>query len=154
MKHGVVGLGAHNSCFFDKQEFEMGESNLDDLTKLLGWFKTCNRVSHTAMYFYFRLLSSRAGRILRIAIGICLIIVGILWDRFGGLSWLLIFPGMFTLLAAMLNLCLLAPLFGLPIVGSDLRRLEHGKRNNNDQLIDLTYVGDNLRRNSHSEKHD
>ena len=90
---------------------------------------------------------------MRIAIGISLVAASIVWDRFGGLSWLLIFPGMFTLLAAVLNLCLLAPLFGLPIVGSDLSRLEYEKRNNN-QPIDLTYVGDNLRRNSHSEKQD
>lgn len=79
---------------------------------------------------------------------------GILWDRFGGLSWLLIIPGMFTLLAALLNLCFLAPLFGLPLIASDLRRLELERRNNHYQLNDLTYVGENLRRNSHSNKQD
>ena len=106
------------------------------------------------MFAYFRLLSSSVGRVLRIAIGLALIVSGILWDRFGSLSWLLILPGMLTLLAALLNLCLMAPFFGLPLVGSDLRRLEIERRNNNQQLMDLTYVGENLRRNSYSDKQD
>jgi len=100
---------------------------------------------------YFRLLSTPFGRGLRLVIGIGLVFAGVYWDRHGSLSWLLIVPGMFSILAGLLNLCLLAIFFGLPLSGGELRNLNQAA--NGENLNDLTYVGESLRRHSYTNNH-
>jgi hypothetical protein len=57
-------------------------------------------------------MSSRIGRLLRVAAGMALIIVGL---EFGG-GWLtLSVLGLIPLFAGALNVCLLAPLLGQPL---------------------------------------
>jgi hypothetical protein len=96
------------------------------------------------MRAYFRLLSTPFGRGLRLVVGIGLIFAGIFWDHHGSLSWLLIVPGMYSILAGLLNISLLAPLFGLPLGGGELRRLS--QVTNGENIKDLTFVGESIRR--------
>jgi hypothetical protein len=57
-------------------------------------------------------MSSRIGRLLRVAAGMALIIVGL---EFGG-GWLTLSVfGLIPLFAGALNVCLLAPLLGQPL---------------------------------------
>jgi hypothetical protein len=59
-----------------------------------------------------KFMSSRIGRLLRVAAGMALIIVGL---EFGG-GWLtLSVLGLIPLFAGALNVCLLAPLLGQPL---------------------------------------
>ncbi len=98
------------------------------------------------MLGYFRLLSTPFGRGLRLVIGFGLVFTGVFLDRHGSLLWLLVIPGMVSILAGLLNICLLAPFFGLPLIGAELRKLNQSA--NGEKLNDLTYVGESLRRNS------
>jgi len=99
------------------------------------------------MLGYFRLLSTPFGRGLRLVIGLGLVFAGIFWDRHGSLSWLLIVPGMLSILAGLLNICLLALFFGLPLSGGELRNLN--RTANGENLNDLTFVGESLRHHSY-----
>jgi len=99
------------------------------------------------MHGYFRLLSTPFGRGLRLVVGIGLIFAGVFWDRHGSLSWLLIVPGMVSILAGLLNVCLFALFFGLPLGGGELRKLNQAA--NGENLNDLTFVGESLRRHSY-----
>jgi hypothetical protein len=103
------------------------------------------------MLGYFRLLSTPFGRGLRLVVGIGLVIAGVYWDRHGSLSWLLIVPGMVSILAGLLNICLLALFFGLPLCGGELRDLN--RKTNGEDLNDLTFVGESLRRHSYPRNH-
>jgi hypothetical protein len=96
------------------------------------------------MRAYFRLLSTPFGRGLRLVVGLGLIFAGVFWDRHGSLSWLLIVPGMVSILTALLNICLLALLFRIPLCGEDLSRLNQDV--NGENLNDLTFVGESIRR--------
>jgi len=59
-----------------------------------------------------KFMSSRIGRLLRVAAGMALIIVGL---EFGG-GWLTLSVfGLIPLFAGALNVCLLAPLLGQPL---------------------------------------
>jgi hypothetical protein len=51
---------------------------------------------------------------------------------------------MFSILAGLLNISLLAPLFGLPLGGGELRDLS--QVTNGENIKDLTFVGDSIRR--------
>lgn len=96
------------------------------------------------MRAYFRLLSTPFGRGLRLIVGLGLIFAGVFWDHHGSLSWLLIIPGMVSILAGLLNICLLALLFGIPLCDEDLSSPEQAT--NGENLKDLTYVGESIRR--------
>lgn len=101
---------------------------------------------------YFRLLSTPLGRGLRLVLGLGLVVAGIFWDRYGSLSWLLILPGALFILTSLLNICLPAPLFGLPFCGGDLHKLDNGTAAKD--LNDLTFVGESLRRHSYPRHRD
>jgi hypothetical protein len=101
---------------------------------------------------YFQLLSHPVGRGLRLVLGAGLIFAGVYWDRPGSLFWLLVLPGMLSVLASLLNICLLAPFFGLPLCGGELRKPDQDI--NGQDLNDLTYVGESLRRHSTPRRRD
>jgi hypothetical protein len=67
-----------------------------------------------------RFLASPVGRVVRIVLGAIIIVVGVyVIGDLGGLLVALI--GVVPLAAGMGDFCLLAPLFGLPFSGKDLR---------------------------------
>ena len=101
---------------------------------------------------YFRLLSTPVGRGLRLVSGLGLVVAGVFWDRYGSPSWLLILPGALFILTSLLNLCLPAPLFGLPLCGGDLHK--HDNRKAVQDLNDLTFVGESIRRHSYPANRD
>ncbi len=68
----------------------------------------------------FRFLASMAGRVTRIVAGLALILIGLLWVQ-GVVGWILAVVGLVPLAAGLLDVCVFAPLFGLPFVGSKLR---------------------------------
>jgi hypothetical protein len=99
------------------------------------------------MQGYFRLLSTLFGRGLRLVVGFGLIFAGVYWDHHGSLSWLLGVPGMVSILAGLLNVCLLAPFLGLPLSGGELSKLN--RTMDGETLKDLTFVGESIRRQSY-----
>lgn len=68
----------------------------------------------------FDFIASANGRIARIVAGAILILVGILGlgDTAG---WIVAIIGLVPLLAGVFDVCVFAPLFGLPFKGIDLR---------------------------------
>jgi membrane protein implicated in regulation of membrane protease activity len=64
-----------------------------------------------------RFFASPAGRLLRLLAGVALIALGVFWAP----GWLAALGGLFVLVA-LLNVCLLAPLFGGPLSGRELAR--------------------------------
>lgn len=71
---------------------------------------------------FFRFIASPAGRVVRIVAGLVLIVVGLaLVGGVGG--WVLAIIGLLPLAAGLFDRCVFAPLFGLPFVGSQLRRV-------------------------------
>jgi hypothetical protein len=69
----------------------------------------------------FRFLASAAGRWVRAIAGIVLIVAGLALVQGTG-GWILAIVGLLPLAAGMFDRCLFAPLFGLPFVGSALRK--------------------------------
>jgi hypothetical protein len=69
----------------------------------------------------FGFLASSAGRITRIVAGIVLILVGVVVVQ-GTAGWIVAVVGVLPLLAGLLDVCIFAPLFGLPFVGPALRK--------------------------------
>jgi hypothetical protein len=68
-----------------------------------------------------RFLASRNGRIARIVAGIVLIVVGL--GVVGGTAgWIIAVVGLVPLLAGIFDVCVFAPLFGLPFRGPKLRQ--------------------------------
>ena len=67
----------------------------------------------------FSFLASQNGRYARIGAGIVLIIVGLLVGDTAG--WIIVVIGLVPLLAGLFDVCVFAPLFGLPLSGPDLR---------------------------------
>jgi hypothetical protein len=100
------------------------------------------------MHTYLFLMSSPVGRILRILGGVAVVAAGILLDGQGSLAWLLLLPGLLMILAALMDLHFLAPIFGLPLIGEALRRRLCTTRPVESGLCDLTYVGERLRHSS------
>jgi len=77
------------------------------------------------MKAFFTFLASPTGRIVRIVAGLALILVG--WLALGGLGgWILAIVGLVPLAAGLFDLCVFAPLFGLPFVGPRLRQALQG----------------------------
>ena len=100
------------------------------------------------MSAYFLMLSSPAGRVIRLLTSVILVTGGVLGDRHGSLLWLLILPGMLGILAALLDLNPLAIFFGLPLIGGDLRNRIHSAQARESGLGRLTFVGDSLQHGS------
>jgi hypothetical protein len=70
---------------------------------------------------FFRFIASPTGRVIRIAAGLVLILIGLLAvGDIGG--WILAIVGLVPLLAGLFDRCVFAPLFGLPFVGPRLRQ--------------------------------
>ena len=69
---------------------------------------------------YFRFMASIPGRLTRGALGVTMIVGGFAAEPPGGLYYAA--AGMLPLVAAVLDLCLLAPLWGLPLMGNELRQ--------------------------------
>jgi hypothetical protein len=72
------------------------------------------------MIAFFNFIASPAGRVVRIVAGLILIAADLWWVNGIGGSFLVI-AGLALLLAGFIDRCVLAPLFGLPFVGSSLR---------------------------------
>lgn len=73
------------------------------------------------METFFHFIASTTGRVIRIAAGLVLIAVGILWVQGTG-GWILAVVGLVPLLAGAFDKCVFAPLFGLPFDGPQLRK--------------------------------
>ena len=67
-----------------------------------------------------RFMASSAGRVTRVAAGIALIVWGI-WGLNGALGIIVAVIGLVPLLAGLFDVCVLAPLFGNPFQGRDIR---------------------------------
>jgi hypothetical protein len=69
---------------------------------------------------FAKFMASMTGRLLRIVAGIALIVVGLLVvEGTGGI--ILAAVGLAPLVAGLLDICLLAPLFGAPLSGKAVR---------------------------------
>ncbi len=66
---------------------------------------------------FARFMASPAGRLIRVVAGIVLIVVGLLVVK-GTVGIVLAVVGLLPLVAGVANLCLFAPLFGGPFLGS------------------------------------
>ena len=77
----------------------------------------------------FRFLASRYGRIARIVAGVLLIIIGlgVISGSSSLAGWIVAVIGLGPLAAGVFDVCLLAPLMGLPFRGPDLRAKLGGK---------------------------
>jgi hypothetical protein len=73
----------------------------------------------------FSFLASTAGRWTRAVAGIILIVLG-LWLVQGVWGWVLAIVGLIPLAAGVFDVCVFAPLFGLPFVGDSLRKALQG----------------------------
>jgi hypothetical protein len=68
----------------------------------------------------FRFLASTAGRVTRVVAGLILIVVGLLLIHGVG-GWIVAIIGLVPLAAGLFDVCVFAPLLGMPFVGSSLR---------------------------------
>ncbi|HMM43662.1 MAG TPA: DUF2892 domain-containing protein [Thermomicrobiales bacterium] len=65
-------------------------------------------------------LATTPGRLLRIVLGAVIVLVGLLaFD--GALAWIITIVGLVPFMAGAFDVCLAAPLFGLPLRGGDIR---------------------------------
>ena len=69
-------------------------------------------------------MSSAAGRILRIVVGLVMIGLGVRTGTTGG--YILAILGLVPLALGIFNWCVLAPLLGVPFKGSELRKSTKG----------------------------
>jgi hypothetical protein len=69
----------------------------------------------------FRFMASIGGRVARALVGVALILIGLLVVQ-GFWSWVLEIVGLVMVLAGLLDFCIFAPLFGLPLAGPELRK--------------------------------
>jgi membrane-associated protease RseP (regulator of RpoE activity) len=67
---------------------------------------------------FAKLMSTPIGRAVRVIAGIALIAIGI---ALGGAGWILAVVGLVPLIAGLVNVCVLAPLFGGPFRVADTR---------------------------------
>jgi hypothetical protein len=67
---------------------------------------------------FARLMSGPVGRGARIVAGLALIAIG---ASIGGAGWILAVVGLAPLAAGVLNVCLIAPLLGVPFSGAKCR---------------------------------
>lgn len=65
-------------------------------------------------------LATRNGRLARVLIGAVIVLLGLLaFD--GALAWIITLVGLVPFMAGAFDVCLAAPLFGLPLRGVDIR---------------------------------
>lgn len=69
----------------------------------------------------FKFLASNNGKITREVAGILLILLGVLVIQ-GTAGWVIAVVGVVPLLAGLFDVCVFAPLFGLPFSGEALRK--------------------------------
>lgn len=69
---------------------------------------------------FAKFMASMTGRLIRIAAGIILIVVGLFVVQGTG-GTILAVIGLLPLLAGIFNFCLFAPLFGGPFMGKDIK---------------------------------
>jgi hypothetical protein len=70
---------------------------------------------------FFSFIAGSAGRVIRAVAGLALILVGVF--LVGGVGrWIVVIVGFVPLLAGLFDVCVFAPLFGLPFVGPRLRK--------------------------------
>jgi len=74
----------------------------------------------------FRFMASNTFRVLKAVSGLYLIILGVFYPESNGLALALV--GGMMLLAGLMDFCLLAPLFGYPFLGDDLRKAVSEKK--------------------------
>lgn len=67
---------------------------------------------------FVRFMSSNAGRVARALIGVVLIIVAAV---LGGAWWWLAAPGVFFIAVGVVDVCVFAPLFRMPLSGAKVR---------------------------------
>jgi hypothetical protein len=67
-------------------------------------------------------MSNMPGRMLRVVAGIALALVGIYVASAGIARDILVGLGVIVFLAGALNVCLIAPIFGSPFMGKDVRK--------------------------------
>ena len=68
-----------------------------------------------------KFLASMNGRILRIVVGIVIIAVALLASLDTAPRVILVIIGLIPLLAGIFDVCVIAPLFGLPLSGKEIR---------------------------------
>jgi len=68
-----------------------------------------------------KFLASPAGRITRIVVGIILIAIGLFTNINTVVGYILIIVGLVPLVAGIFDVCVFAPLFGLPFSGPKIR---------------------------------
>ena len=69
---------------------------------------------------FAKFMNSGAGRLIRMAVGIALIIIGVS-DVAGAAGWAIAAVGLVPLLAGIGNVCLLGPLLGVDMHGNPTR---------------------------------
>lgn len=69
---------------------------------------------------FVRFMASVSGRVIRVVAGIALIVWGI-WGLGGAIGVVVAVVGAVPLLAGVFDFCVLAPLFGNPFQGKDVR---------------------------------
>lgn len=73
------------------------------------------------MRSFFLFIASTTGRMLRVIAGLVLLFVALFLTE-GAVSWIIGIIAFIPLLAGAFDLCLLAPMAGLPFKGSRLRK--------------------------------
>ncbi len=68
-----------------------------------------------------RFMASPAGRLLRVALGIALIVIGLAVVG-GGAGWVIAAIGVVPIVMGAANVCAIGPVVGAPLRGSDTRR--------------------------------
>ena len=66
------------------------------------------------------LMATPAGRLIRVALGVALIVVGFLMGNATG--WIVAATGLIPIAAGTTNVCLIAPAIRAPFKGNDVRR--------------------------------
>jgi hypothetical protein len=74
----------------------------------------------------FEFLAGTTGRVVRVIAGLVLIALGIWVAESTIWTWVLIIVGLVPLVAGVVDVCVFAPLFGLPFSGDQLRA-RHGR---------------------------
>ncbi len=65
-------------------------------------------------------LATTTGRLVRVVLGAVIVLVGLLaFD--GALAWVIAIVGLIPFMAGAFDVCLAAPIFGLPLRGMDIR---------------------------------
>ncbi len=77
----------------------------------------------------FQFLTSSAGRLVRVLLGLVLFVLGI-YAVSGAWRWILMIIGLVPFAAGLFDFCVFSPLFGLPFIGEKLR-----EKTNDSQIL-------------------